>query len=386
MSTKLINNFLFCFFVCLGIYLSLIGGYGSDEDTLPLIGAFESILHGEKLMASRFTPYPVAEIGIGFLSYFFGSFFANITTFTFIILGLIFFYFGVEKKIEISDLVFFLTLCLSSPVLFFDNLEPIDYSWAFLPLAIGIYCLKKNHFELAILFFSISIGTRIYFLLFVIISIYFFNYTRPINYKKKIILIFTSFFFGGLFYLPIWFENNFSLIWLTAVTPNDQGIYGLISRFIYKIIMSFSIITFLTILFIFFIKKNNFSFKKNIFLLSLVYLNLIIFLIIPAELSYLQPMLIFTFFFLFKYLEKKFIYVLILTNLLSWIIEIQPLKIIYKSDNKCDNIQAINALVDFSIIKGRYFQFLDTRNKINCWLPDNEDRSFKILNGEPLKP
>ncbi|MBD1169051.1 hypothetical protein IDH01_01065 [Pelagibacterales bacterium SAG-MED08] len=386
MSTKLINNFLFCFFVCLGIYLSLIGGYGSDEDTLPLIGAFESILHGEKLMASRFTPYPVAEIGIGFLSYFFGSFFANITTFTFIILGLIFFYFGVEKKIEISDLVFFLTLCLSSPVLFFDNLEPIDYSWAFLPLAIGIYCLKKNHFELAILFFSISIGTRIYFLLFVIISIYFFNYTRPLNYKKKIILIFTSFFFGGLFYLPIWFENNFSLIWLTAVTPNDQGIYGLISRFIYKIIMSFSIITFLTILFIFFIKKNNFSFKKNIFLLSLVYLNLIIFLIIPAELSYLQPMLIFTFFFLFKYLEKKFIYVLILTNLLSWIIEIQPLKIIYKSDNKCDNIQAINALVDFSIIKGRYFQFLDTRNKINCWLPDNEDRSFKILNGEPLKP
>ena len=176
------------------------------------------------------------------------------------------------------------------------------------------------------------------------------------------------------------------MIWLTAVTPNDQGIYGLISRFIYKIIMSFSIITFLTILFIFFIKKNNFSFKKNIFLLSLVYLNLIIFLIIPAELSYLQPMLIFTFFFLFKYLEKKFIYVLILTNLLSWIIEIQPLKIIYKSDNKCDNIQAINALVDFSIIKGRYFQFLDTRNKINCWLPDNEDRSFKILNGEPLKP
>ena len=101
MSTKLINNFLFCFFVCLGIYLSLIGGYGSDEDTLPLIGAFESILHGEKLMASRFTPYPVAEIGIGFLSYFFGSFFANITTFTFIILGLIFFYFGVEKKLKL---------------------------------------------------------------------------------------------------------------------------------------------------------------------------------------------------------------------------------------------------------------------------------------------
>ena len=54
--------------ICLGIYLSFIGGYGSDEDTLPLIGAFESMLGGERVMASRFTPYPVAELGIGFLS------------------------------------------------------------------------------------------------------------------------------------------------------------------------------------------------------------------------------------------------------------------------------------------------------------------------------
>ena len=75
-------------------------------------------------------------------------------------------------------------------------------------------------------------------------------------------------------------------------------------------------------------------------------------------------MLIFIFFFLFKNLNKKLIYILIFTNLLSWIIEIQPLKIIYKSDNKCDNIQAIDALVNFSTIKGRYFQFLDTRKKL----------------------
>ena len=43
-------------FLILGIYLSFIGGYGSDEDTLPLIGAYESMLGGKNLMASRFTP------------------------------------------------------------------------------------------------------------------------------------------------------------------------------------------------------------------------------------------------------------------------------------------------------------------------------------------
>ena len=56
--------------VITGTYLAAIGGYGSDEDTLPMIGVFITILHGGELMSSRFTGYPVAEIGIGFLSYF----------------------------------------------------------------------------------------------------------------------------------------------------------------------------------------------------------------------------------------------------------------------------------------------------------------------------
>ena len=45
-----------------------------------------------------------------------------------------------------------------------DNLEPIDYSWAFLPLALGIFSLKKNYFDLTVVLFGISIGTRIYFI------------------------------------------------------------------------------------------------------------------------------------------------------------------------------------------------------------------------------
>lgn len=81
-----------------GIYLSFIGGYGSDEDTLALIGAYELMMGGERVMASRFTPYPVAEIGIGFLSYQFGSFVANLVTFLFIILSCLFFFLSLSKK------------------------------------------------------------------------------------------------------------------------------------------------------------------------------------------------------------------------------------------------------------------------------------------------
>ena len=73
--------FILFLLILIAFYLCSIGGYGSDEDTLPMIGVFIVILHGGELMSSRFTGYPVAEIGIGFLSYYFGSFVVNLVTF-----------------------------------------------------------------------------------------------------------------------------------------------------------------------------------------------------------------------------------------------------------------------------------------------------------------
>ena len=372
--------------ITFGVYLSLVSGYGSDEDTLPLIGAFESMMSGGQLMASRFTPYPVAELGIGFLSYNFGSGVTNLVTFFFTIIGIIFFYLGVTKNIILKDLIFFLLLCLSSPVLFFDNLEPIDYSWAFLPLALGIFSLKKNYFDLTVVLFGISIGTRIYFIAFVLIIIFCYEFSPKINIKRKLILFFSSFFIGGLFYLSIWFENGFGLTWLTAVSPNDQGILGLSARFFYKTMMSFSLITFLLLVIIFL--KNFYEKKKlkrSVVIISIILINLLIFFFIPAELSYLQPMLIAFYYLIVENFSKKILYLVIFAQLISWVIEINPLQINYNSKDKCNNVQAISASISFSFTEGRYFQFINTRDKIKCWIRDDSTRSKKILEGKALK-
>ena len=369
-----------------GVYLSYVGGYGSDEDTLPLIGAFESMMGGKNLMASRFTPYPVAEIGIGFLSYNFGSFASNLFTFLFFVFGIIFFYIGVNKKFDNKTFFLFFVLCISNPVLFFDNLEPIDYSWAFMPFALGTFFLKKNHFELAVVFFGIAIGTRIYFLIFIFVAIYLFHYSKNIsNYKKTYIFI-SSFFIGGLFYLPIWFENGFGLGWLTAVTPNNQGFEGLSARFFYKIMMSFTFLNFIALMFfIFTIKKFKIFFSSNL-LVGIIILNLVLFFFIPAELSYLQPLLISFYLICSKNFKVKILYIIIFLQFSSWFYEIQPLKIYYKSENKCDNVEAIDAEIKLSIIEGRYLSFINTRQKISCWINDkNTERSKKILEGKALK-
>ena len=112
MHRNLINRYLLSFLilsiVLFGLYLCLVGGYGSDEDTLPMIYTFEARLDDGRFVSSRFTSYPIPEIGIGFLSYFFGSFAANSVTFLFHVLGLLLIFFTFEKKLHFQRFNFFL--------------------------------------------------------------------------------------------------------------------------------------------------------------------------------------------------------------------------------------------------------------------------------------
>ena len=291
--------------IIFGIYLSFIGGYGSDEDTLPMIYVFERRLFDGAFISSRFTSYPIPEIGIGFLAYYLGSWATNLATFFFHIIGLILIYFSLEKKYELERLYLFLILGLSSPVLFFDNLEPIDYSWAFFFFSLGLFFYKKKFFELAILMFAFSVGCRLNFIIFIFVVIFLFKTDEFIPIHKRFIISICTFITGGLFYLPIWFHYGFGLGWLDAARPIDQGILGLFARFTYKTWMAFG---FMQLCFIIYgllkVKKN--LFKKNNTLLSfLVLSNLFLFFYIPAELSYLQPAIIFLYLFIVQEFKKN---------------------------------------------------------------------------------
>ena len=124
--TKNNLNLILLLFIALGVYLSFIGGYGSDEDTLAMIYVFQRIFYEGTFASSRFTGYPVAEIGIGFLSHFFGSWAANLVTFLFLVVSLYLFYVSLDlnKKSKKKELLIFIIICLSNPILYFDNIEP----------------------------------------------------------------------------------------------------------------------------------------------------------------------------------------------------------------------------------------------------------------------
>lgn len=378
-------NLTLIIIIIFGFYLCIIGGYGSDEDTLPMIYVFESRLNDGTFVTSRFTGNPVAEIGIGFLSYYFGSKIVNLVTYIFFLISLVFIYFANFEK---NNFKLFLILCLSNQILFFDNLEPIDYSWALLPFSMGLFFFAKKKNELAILFFAISVGTRINFFIF-IIPIVFFFFDNVIKEKliENFIKIFVIFFVGSLFYLPIWYDYSFSLEWLTAARPINQGILGLLVRFIYKFILVFGYLQ-LFIILITFLRSRSliFLFLNKKYLVLIIFVNLLLFFYIPAELSYLQPALIFTYFFISQYFSKRIIYLIIFLNFVSWIVNYDFVKIHYKSENKCDPIEAIDAEFNFSIKTGSVKKYINDRNLIECWAYDTEySRTQKILEGKPLK-
>lgn len=380
---KYLNYFLLLFLFFLGFYLCLIGGYGSDEDTLPMIGVFINFLKNGNFMTSRFTGYPVAEFGLGFLSYYLGSFYANLFTFLFFIIGSSIFFVTIEKKFNLDEIIFFLLILLSNPFLYFDNLEPMDYSWAFLFFALGGFFFSKKFTELACIFFGICIGTRINFAPFIILFILFFH-TDLDRIKKKFIIIFCSLFVGSLFYLPVWIHSSLSFDWLRAGRPDD-GILLLFSRFFYKTTISIGLIQFLIIIF-YFLKNIQFQKLTNFrFLYYIIFANLIIFLWIPAEVSYLQPMLICTYYLCYKLFKKFFIYLILFLNLTSWLLNFDIVHITYKNNDICSPKQAVAANFNIHFVDGFFFRYLESRKLIECWVDKESDYGQKIISGSSLK-
>ncbi len=388
MNRNLIEKYLPTFIILLvilfGFYLCFIGGYGSDEDTLPMLYVFEARLADGRFVTSRFTSYPIPEIGIGFLSYFFGSFAVNSVTFLFHILGLLLIYFSLNKKIDFYKLNLFLILSLSSPILFFENLEPMDYSWAFLFFSLGTFFYSRKIFELAILGFGFAIGCRINFLIFIIIFIYFYNFRENISLKKKALIFLNIFVIGGLFYLPIWFDNGFGLNWITAARPIEQGFFGLVARFSYKSVMTFGLIQLILILYFFAKLRIN----KNSEVRALIFLtisNFALFLYIPAEKSYLQPAIIFVNLILIDQFSKKIIMLLIFFNFMSWIVSYDFLKINYKDDSLCAPKHAISASFQLNFSKGAVKNFYESREMIACWVNINTERGKRIIEGKSTR-
>ena len=184
--------------------------------------------------------------------------------------------------------------------------------------------------------------------------------------------------------MPIWFDNSFSLNWITSARPTEQGIIGLFARFTYKSIMTFGLIQSLILIY-YFMKHRIYKKTDSKLLIILTISNFILFLYIPAEKSYLQPAIIFIHLIIIESFNKKILYLLILINFFSWLVSYDFIKIKYKDNSLCAPKHAISASIELKFIDGALKNFYDTRKMISCWVNKDTERGKRIIEGKSTR-
>lgn len=369
---NLLLYFILFLTISFGVHLSFVNNYGWDWDTYGMINTFHNILEKNIYIKSRGTGYIVPELGIGFLSYFFGSFVTNLFCFALLIFGLFFFYASFEKKKKQKEFLFFLLFCLSNYIILGDSTVPMDYSWSFCFFSLGLFFYSKNKSELAIIFWCLCIGSRLNYIIFIIPSVLLLK--NNLKYKLKILIIICTIFFGGLFYLPSWFSSGFTLDfiftrqWYNHYRPDALLSYLGIGKFLYKVFLSIGYLSLVVIIFNFvYLKfKNNLIFFLTYKLLNtLILLNLILYFFFPWQQAHLWIFIISLYYLLIKYFNFKVISILIVLNISYWLVEFHPITV-KRVKHECFN-EMIGYVFKPELKKGFVFDTIDRRKWILCY-------------------
>jgi hypothetical protein len=396
LSKKKIFLFLTLIF---GIFISRIISYGDDVDSHSLIHTYLNIINNGIYSPSRFYGSPLAEFLIGFLSYFFGgkvSAFISYILFFFSLNFLFFYFYKTEKEFLSEKRIIFIILCLSNPILIFDNVNPSDYILSLFFFSSGLFLLKTNLRLFSSILFAFSIACRANFAAFIIIIfIMEFVFNKNNNFKKDNILIgINTLIISFLFYLPITIQHKFKIDYIYNSGGPKFELSQLLPRFLYKFYLLFGVYNSLLFLLIFIITITSFKIKKvkqfviqEKILITLVITNAIIFFFIPTKTSIISIVIILIYILLIKNFNKKIISAVIFFNILYWIVSYQLLEIKYKYNGICDPILAVDAKFNFEITPGFFLIKKDKiKNKIEC-----DSKTFinikireKFINGEKL--
>jgi hypothetical protein len=397
---------------CTSLFLAITSNYGGDVDTYGILRSFLNILHNGSYTPSRFTGYPVAEVGIGYLAWIGGSSLSNLVTYMLYLFTALIFPFCFASRITINRYLGFLALALSSPVLVFDNIQSMDYSWALFFWICGCFCIYRLKSQLlAVIPLALSIGSRPSFVFFVAASALLLHpaqqennngFDENKNLYGRFALALASIFAGSLFYTPIWFNSGFKLTWLTAGVGEMGGFVGHLARFVYKTSLAVGIFQIFALivfgLWLLFCKKLNF--RDTLFLPSssaiaiaaICALNLLMFFKVPHELSYLQPFLLCLYMILVSFsidATLPIVLLLVVLNLSGWIAEPRILKIVQRSvEGPCPGGVAEEVKLAFHLEKGRVESLEKANRNSACYNNikiDGIDYSLPLRDGLPLR-
>ena len=331
-------------------------GYGYDDDTYRMLNTWQEMVGRGVYHASRFQGNIVAEFLIGGAAWIGGSVLSNLSVLACSVGGL-FFTWKIATLLNVEKPLLVLCLAATNAYFLIGSSTSIDYMVGYAFFVAGLYFFLRGMWLQACVLFAIASGARLSYVgaAFVVAVAWQLANRR---YRREDFLWTAQFcafvfFVSGIFYLPVWIAHGLRFDWLTAATPDYQGIFGLIARFGYKTVYLFGPVG--TVLAAGYLAVRVYRsgltasdatddrHKAIVLSLSIILFHLAFFARIPVEISYLIPIIPFLGILLCAMGHRAVVWVLIAGNLFANCVDIQLLKFSYWMAGPCGPAHAVGA-------------------------------------------
>ena len=354
-------------------------GYGYDDDTYRMLNTWQDMMGRGIYQTSRFQGNIVAEFMIGAAAWIGGSAFSNLAVYA-CSLGSLFFTYKISNVLQVRNALLVLCLVATNGYFLIGSSTSIDYLIAYFFFSAGLYFFLQGMWLQACICFATAAGARISYVgaAFVVA----FAWQIASRRCRRQDFLWTAqfcacvFFVSGLFYLPVWIAHGLHFDWLTAATPDYQGIFGLIARFVDKTLYLFGPVG--SVLAAGYLAFRAFRsglvvsdatddrYKAIVLSSAIVLFHLVLFARIPVEISYLIPVIPFLGILLCALGQQTVVWVLVAGNLFANGVDVQLLRIAYTTEGPCGPAHAVSARVAPHIREGllvREFENLADQDK-----------------------
>lgn len=353
-------------------------GYGDDGDSYFMLRTWQTMLVDGRYVPSRFQGNIIPEFIIGFLASQFGSYGPNAFS---IALSLMSALFAVKILAAISSdtelIGWAIATVLLNPTWILEGSTSVDYLYPIAVFLGGIFLLMRGRPTLAALAFALAAGSRISYVPLGVTALGVAEWKEPERCAEFTGAILAYLMVGGLFYLPVLISSHLSLSFLDAGRPLQQGVVGLLVRFVYKLHQLYGFVGTYVVLGLcaFSAMRKRISLDaRSRFVegcaVGVIAFHLLLFLWIPVLVAYLLPVLLAVAALFVTYrLDRRALVAVALLEVLTWFVRIEPLAIRHETDLPCRPVNAVAAVLHPHLAEGWLLERLDDKPfKNSCWM------------------
>ena len=282
-------------------------GYGIEGDTWLMLASWQNMLVNGEYLPSRFQGNLVAEFLIGFSASLLGHYGTNTLA---LILGvgtLALIHTQLRPWLPPDYLLPALAMIAANPLWILAASTATDYIYALFLFMLGTWLLSRRLAYVAALCFACAASARLQFAPLGLAAFGFWSLaTRDPAWRRELWLAGLTFLFvTGLLYLPVFITYHLSFVFLDFAEPGGGtgGFAGRLARFVYKTSLLLGHPATLTVAAaVVVIAIRRWRGKTGatgrlhrgpvLFALLVFLISLAIFLLVPAKVSYLLPVLL----------------------------------------------------------------------------------------------